>query len=36
VLGPLSVDHAALFVEPAPGEPFVLWQRVPFQTREVG
>jgi putative phosphonate metabolism protein len=34
-LGPLSVDHAALFVEPAPGEPFVLWQRVPFQTGEV-
>jgi putative phosphonate metabolism protein len=33
-LGPLSVDHAALFVEPAPGEPFVLWQRVPFQTCE--
>lgn len=35
VLGPLAVDHAALFVESAPGEPFVLWQRVPFQTREV-
>jgi putative phosphonate metabolism protein len=35
VLGPLVVDHAALFVEPSPGEPFVLWQRVPFQTREV-
>ena len=35
VLGPLAVDQAALFVEPAPGEPFVLWQRVPFQTREV-
>jgi putative phosphonate metabolism protein len=34
-LGPLVIDHAALFVEPAPGEPFVLWQRVPFQTREV-
>ena len=34
-LGPLSVDQAALFVEPSPGEPFVLWQRVPFQTREV-
>jgi hypothetical protein len=33
-LGPLNVDHAALFVEPAPGEPFVLWQRVPFQTCE--
>ncbi|PRY05154.1 DUF1045 domain-containing protein [Paraburkholderia sp. BL25I1N1] len=34
-LGPLLVDQAALFVEPAPGEPFVLWQRVPFQTGEV-
>lgn len=34
-LGPLAIDHAALFVEPAPGAPFVLWQRVPFQTREV-
>ncbi|NIF52135.1 DUF1045 domain-containing protein [Burkholderia sp. Ax-1724] len=30
-LGPLSVDHAALFVEPAPDEPFVLWQRLPFR-----
>lgn len=35
VLGPLAVDHAALFVEPAPGEPFKLWQRVPFQNCEV-
>jgi putative phosphonate metabolism protein len=34
-LGPLSVDQAALFVEPAPGEPFVLWQRLPFRTGEV-
>ncbi|NPT45040.1 DUF1045 domain-containing protein [Paraburkholderia sp. 1N] len=34
-LGPLAIDHAALFVEPLPGEPFVLWQRVPFQTGEV-
>lgn len=33
-LGPLAIDHAALFVEPAPGEPFVLWHRVPFQTGE--
>jgi putative phosphonate metabolism protein len=32
--GPLHVDHAALFVEPAPGAPFVLWQRVPFQNVE--
>lgn len=29
-LGPLAVDQAALFVEPAPGEPFVLWQALPF------
>lgn len=34
-LGPLPVDQAALFVEPASGEPFVLWQRLPFQTDEV-
>ena len=35
VLGPLAVEAAALFVEPAPGEPFVLWQRLPFQTAGV-
>lgn len=35
VLGPLAVDHAALFVEPEPGKPFKLWQRVPFQNCEV-
>ncbi|SDR24463.1 putative phosphonate metabolism protein [Paraburkholderia fungorum] len=35
-LGPLTVDHAALFVEPSPGEPFVLWQRVPFQSDAPG
>ncbi|WP_233855801.1 DUF1045 domain-containing protein [Paraburkholderia sp. HD33-4] len=29
-LGPLAVDQAALFVEPAPGEPFVLWHSLPF------
>jgi putative phosphonate metabolism protein len=29
-LGPLPVDGIALFVEPAPGEPFVLWQRIAF------
>ncbi|WP_233836033.1 DUF1045 domain-containing protein [Paraburkholderia sp. ZP32-5] len=29
-LGPLAIDRAALFVEPAPGEPFVLWERLPF------
>lgn len=34
-LGPLLVEQAALFVEPAPGEPFVLWQRLPFQTDKV-
>ena len=34
-LGPLVVDSAALFVEPAPGEPFVLWQRLPFHTEGV-
>ncbi|WP_118184765.1 DUF1045 domain-containing protein [Paraburkholderia phosphatilytica] len=31
-LGPLRVDSAALFVEPGPGEPFVLWRRLPFGT----
>lgn len=30
-LGPLVIDHVALFVEPSPGEPFVVWRRVPFQ-----
>ncbi len=34
-LGPLPVNEAALFVEPAPGEPFVLWQRLAFKTEEV-
>ncbi|WP_206996036.1 DUF1045 domain-containing protein [Trinickia mobilis] len=29
-LGPLPVDGAALFVEPSPGAPFVLWHRLPF------
>ncbi|MFT4068470.1 DUF1045 domain-containing protein [Paraburkholderia sp.] len=33
-LGPLAIDQAALFVEPAPGEPFVLWQRLPFRGGE--
>ena len=27
-LGPLEIDGVALFVEPAPGQPFVLWARV--------
>lgn len=35
-LGPLIVDHAALFVEPSPGAPFVVWQRVPFQRHDHG
>jgi putative phosphonate metabolism protein len=29
-LGPVPVDGAAIFVEPAPGEPFMLWQRLAF------
>ncbi|MGV2292661.1 DUF1045 domain-containing protein [Trinickia sp. YCB016] len=29
-LGPLPVDGAALFVEPSPDAPFVLWRRLPF------
>ncbi|MGA7776665.1 MAG: DUF1045 domain-containing protein [Paraburkholderia sp.] len=33
-LGPLVIDSAALFVEPAAGQPFVLWQRLPFQSGE--
>ncbi|WP_321934076.1 DUF1045 domain-containing protein [Paraburkholderia sp. J8-2] len=28
--GPLPVQGAALFVEPEPGAPFVLWRRLPF------
>lgn len=35
-LGPLVVDSAALFVEPTAGQPFVLWQRLPFQAGERG
>ncbi|HEY2021788.1 DUF1045 domain-containing protein [Paraburkholderia sp.] len=34
-LGPLVVDNAALFVEPAPGQSFVLWQRLSFRNVEV-
>jgi hypothetical protein len=34
-LGALPFDGVALFVEPAPGAPFVLWQRVPFRAGEV-
>jgi hypothetical protein len=29
-LGPLPVHGAALFIEPEPGAPFTLWQRLPF------
>jgi hypothetical protein len=29
-LGPLPIDGAALYVEPCPGEPFVLAKRLPF------
>jgi hypothetical protein len=35
-LGPMPVDGAALFVEPSPGEPFVLWRRLPFQAVRSG
>ncbi|RFU49445.1 DUF1045 domain-containing protein [Paraburkholderia sp. DHOC27] len=34
-LGALVIDSAALFVEPAPGQPFVLWQRLPFHADKV-
>lgn len=33
-LGPLRVDGASIFVEPAPGEPFMLWQRLAFTATE--
>ncbi|WP_144113364.1 DUF1045 domain-containing protein [Paraburkholderia sp. BCC1886] len=33
-LGPLVVDQVALFVEPEPGAPFLLWERLPLQGRE--
>jgi putative phosphonate metabolism protein len=29
-LGPLTIDGAAIFVEPEPGGPFMLWQRLAF------
>lgn len=32
-LGPLPVDHAAIFVEARPGAPFMLWKRLPFGQR---
>lgn len=33
---PLAIDGAALFVEPAPGDPFMLWQRLAFaNTRDM-
>ena len=33
-LGPLAIDGAAIFVEPSPGEPFMLWQRLAFTAEE--
>ncbi|MEM5341982.1 DUF1045 domain-containing protein [Paraburkholderia azotifigens] len=33
-LGPLAIDGAAIFVEPAPGEPFMLWQRLAFTAEQ--
>jgi hypothetical protein len=33
-LGPLPFHGASLFVEPQPGAPFALWQRLPFDTAQ--
>ncbi|BAO88097.1 DUF1045 domain-containing protein [Caballeronia cordobensis] len=33
-LGPLPMHGAALFIEPAPGAPFTLWQRLPFNNAQ--
>ncbi|WP_321799301.1 DUF1045 domain-containing protein [Caballeronia sp. J97] len=33
-LGPLPVHGAALFIEPEPGAPFTLWQRLPFNNAQ--
>ncbi|SAL03875.1 DUF1045 domain-containing protein [Caballeronia ptereochthonis] len=33
-LGPLPVHGAALFIEPGPGAPFTLWQRLPFNNAQ--
>jgi putative phosphonate metabolism protein len=33
-LGPVAIDGAAIFVESAPGEPFMLWQRLAFTAEE--
>lgn len=33
-LGPLPIHGAALFIEPAPGAPFMLWQRLPFNNAQ--
>ncbi|MDR5838231.1 DUF1045 domain-containing protein [Caballeronia sp. LZ034LL] len=36
MLGALPVHGAALFVEPEPGAPFMLWQRLPFNNVQDG
>lgn len=33
-LGPLPIHGAALFIEPEPGAPFRLWQRLPFNNAQ--
>ncbi|BAN24857.1 DUF1045 domain-containing protein [Caballeronia insecticola] len=33
-LGPMPVHGAALFIEPEPGAPFTLWQRLPFNNAQ--
>ncbi|KXV05074.1 phosphonate metabolism protein [Caballeronia megalochromosomata] len=33
-LGPLPMHGAALFIEPEPGAPFTLWQRLPFNNAQ--
>lgn len=33
-LGPLPMHGAALFIEPVPGAPFTLWQRLPFNNAQ--
>ena len=34
MLGPLPMHGAALFIEPEPGAPFTLWQRLPFNNAQ--
>ena len=33
-LGPMPVHGAAIFIEPEPGAPFTLWQRLPFTSAQ--